>query len=95
MFGPETVVLRIVGDAVPPEFRAGDFVYVDPDEPAAPGRFVALAADDAETATVGRVVDDGRTWRVRTADGARPDIVFGTDAETAILGVVVFTGARV
>ena len=78
-----------------PRFRTGDFVYVDPDEPAAPGPYVTVAGEDPGSATVGLVVEERGTWRVRTPNGASPEIVFGTDAETAIQGVVVFEGRRV
>ena len=39
------------GCGMEPEFRAGDFVYVDPDEPAEPCRFVAVrpCPEDAVT----------------------------------------------
>ena len=93
MFGPETVLLRVADDALAPQFRSGDLVYVDPDEPAAPSRFVAVAGDEPGTATVGLVVERRESWCVR--GGARPEIVFGTEAETGILGVVVFWGRRV
>ena len=92
-FGPETLLLRVADDAMAPRFRMGDFVTVDPDEPAAPGRCVAVAGDEPGTATVGVVVEERGAWCVR--DGARSEIVFGTEAETAILGVVVFRGRRV
>ena len=52
MFGRETIIVRIAEDAMAPRVRAGDYVWVDPDEPAADGRFVAVRdpAHDAETA---------------------------------------------
>ena len=37
MYGPETFVARMDGDAMAPLIRDRDHVYVDPDEPAAHG----------------------------------------------------------
>lgn len=42
MSGRETYIVRIAEDAMVPRVRAGDYVRVDPDEPAADGRFVAV-----------------------------------------------------
>jgi len=41
MFGRDTFIVRIAEDAMAPRVRAGDYVWVDPDEPAAHGSFVA------------------------------------------------------
>ena len=38
MFGRETFIVRVAEDAMAPRVRAGDYVWVDPDEPAADGR---------------------------------------------------------
>ena len=42
MFGRETFIVRVAEDAMAPRVRAGDYVWVDPDEPAADGRLVAV-----------------------------------------------------
>ena len=42
MFGPETFIVRIAEDAMAPRVRTGDYVCVDPDEPAVDGRLVAV-----------------------------------------------------
>ena len=42
MFGAETFIVRIAEDAMAPRVREGDYVRVDPDEPATHGRFVAV-----------------------------------------------------
>ena len=42
MFGRETFIVRVAEDAMVPRVRAGDYVWVDPDEPAADGRLVAI-----------------------------------------------------
>ena len=49
------------GCGMEPEFGAGDFVYVDPDEPATAGRFVAVQPRPEDAVTVRRLAtEDGR-----------------------------------
>ena len=45
MFGPERFVVCVGDDTLASLAAAGDFAYVDPDEPAAHGRIVAVWAD--------------------------------------------------
>ena len=42
MFGRETFIVRVAEDAMAPRVRAGDYVWIDPDEPAVDGRLVAV-----------------------------------------------------
>ena len=42
MFGSETFIVRIAEDAMAPHVRAGDYVWVDPDETATDGCLVAV-----------------------------------------------------
>ena len=42
MFGRETFVVHVAEDAMAPRVRAGDYVGVDADEPAADGRLIAV-----------------------------------------------------
>ena len=42
MFGRETFIVRVAEDAMAPRVRAGDYIWIDPDEPAADGRLVAV-----------------------------------------------------
>ena len=76
--------------------RRGDYVHVDPDEPAAHGRYVAVWADGPGSATIVRLmaVEDGRRI-LRAMAGGQPDIAIDGDNETMIRGVVVFAGRRV
>ena len=45
MFGRETFIVRVAEDAMAPRVRTGDYVWVDPDEPAADGRRTLRAHD--------------------------------------------------
>ena len=51
-----TFIVRVAEDAMAPRVRAGDYVWVDPDEPASDGRFVAVR-DPARTVDVGNETD--------------------------------------
>ena len=83
------------GCGMEPEFGAGDFVYVDPDEPATAGRFVAVQPRPEDAVTVRRLAtEDGRRV-LRTLDPAVPDCPLDAANETMLLGVVVFRGQRV
>ena len=42
MYGRETFLVRMADDSMSPALRAGDYAYVDPAEPAEPGRLVAI-----------------------------------------------------
>ena len=64
-----------------PRGRAGDYVWVDPDEPAADGRFVAVRDPGRGGETVVRLLVE--RFPERTVDAGN---------ETDIRGVVVFVG---
>ena len=67
-----------------PRGRAGDYVWVDPDEPAADGRFVAVRDPGRGGETVVRLLVE--RFPERTVDAGN---------ETDIRGVVVFVGNTV
>ena len=91
-YGPETFALRMADASMQPRFAAGDHLFVDPDEPAEPGRFVAI--EDPETGErTARLMEarDGRRV-LRPLDAHWPELVVDRDNETMILGTVVFAG---
>ena len=96
MHGRETFIVRAADDGAHPDVSRGDWVWVDPDEPAEPGRLVAAWADAAESATMVRlmVLDDGRRV-LRALDGCFADIAVTRDNETMIRGTVVLAGRGV
>ena len=46
MFGRETFIVRVAEDAMAPRVRMGDYVWIDPDEPAVDGRRFLRALDE-------------------------------------------------
>ena len=93
MFGPETFVKRVGDDALVPLAAAGDFASVEPDEPAAHGRIVAVRADSPGGATLVRLmaVESGRSVLQKTIPG-RPDMEVTRANETMVRAVAVFGG---
>jgi len=96
MFGRETFIVRVAEDAMAPRVRAGDYVWVDPDEPAGDGRLVAVRdpARGGETVVRLLVERDGRRT-LRALDGRFPERTVDAGNETDIRGVVVFVGNTV
>ena len=61
--GPHAFGLRIEGDSMAPEFKAGDYVIVDPDAPVRPGDIVVAKLDRENAATL-------KKYRSRGEDAA-------------------------
>ena len=96
MFGRETFIVRVAEDAMAPRVRAGDYVWIDPDEPAADGRLVAVRDPERGGETVVRLLveRDGRRT-LRALDGCSPERTVDAGNEIDIQGVVVFVGNTV
>ena len=96
MFGPETFIVRVAEDAMAPRVRAGDYIWIDPDEPAVDGRFVAVRDLGRGGETVVRLLveRDGRRI-LRALDERCPERIVDAGNETDIRGVVVFVGNTV
>jgi len=96
MFGRETFIVRIAEDAMAPRVRAGDYVWIDPDEPAADGSIVAVRDSGRGGETVVRLLveHDGRRT-LRALDARVPERTVDAGNETDIRGVVVFVGNTV
>ncbi len=94
-YGPDTFVVRVEDNAMAPAFRDGDYVWVDPDEPAVEGRFAGVRdprAGKRVIRRIGRV--DGRIV-LRTFNPPRVERVLEGDEEMRIEGAVVFVGRGV
>lgn len=61
--GPHAFGLRVEGDSMAPDFKAGDYVVVDPDAPVEPGDIVVAKLDREEAATL-------KKYRSRGEDAA-------------------------
>ena len=96
MFGRETFVVRVAEDAMAPRVRAGDYIWIDPDEPATDGRLVAARDPERGGETVVRLlVERGGRRTLRALDKRCPERTVNAGNETDIRGVVVFVGNTV
>ena len=76
--------------------RAGDYVRVDPDEPSADGRLVAVRDPGRGGETVVRLLVERDGLRtLRALDERCPERIVDAGNETDIRGVVVFVGNEV
>ena len=94
MYGRETFLVRMADDSMSPALRAGDYAYVDPAEPAEPGRLVAIHDGSGGTTVREMVARSGRRV-LRALVPGWPERVLDADNETMIRGVVVFEGRDV
>ena len=90
--GGETFAVRMRDHSMAPRFNAGEWLFVDPDEPAVPGRFVAIEDPAGGGRTVREMAMVGGRRVLRALDADWPEIVVNGDNETMILGTVVFWG---
>ena len=96
MFDRDTFIVHIADDAMAPRIHAGDYVWVDPDEPAADGCLVAVRnpARGGETVVRLLVERDGRRT-LRALDERCPERTVDADNDTDIQGVVVLVAHAV
>ena len=78
-----------------PRVAEGDWFFVDPDEPAAPGRLVGVADPDTGERTCRLLAEEDGRWVLRAVDARWPSRVLDGDLVTMITGTVVFVGSGV
>ena len=93
MYGPETFVARAADDAMAPGIAPGDYVWVDPDEPAVDGSIVLFGHGEAAVVRLLVVAEGGRRL-LRALGEGYPEIALDADNETGIRGVAVLRGRR-
>ena len=80
-----------------PRVCAADWFYVDPDEPAEPGRLAGLRDPETGEETCCLLIEeetDGRRM-FRALDADWPAYVLDRESETMMAGTVVFAGRGV
>ena len=88
--------MRVAEDAMAPRVRVGDYVWVDPDEPAAHGRLVAVRDPGRGGGTVVRLlVERDERRNLRALDERCPVRTVDAGNATDIRGVVVLVGNTV
>lgn len=88
--GPETFVLRVVGDSMLPEYPPGRIIYVDPERIAQSGDDVVAVLTDSNEATFKRLVEEPGSGRLLKAlNPGWHDPYLPINGNCRILGVVV------
>ena len=72
MLGRDTFTVRVGDDALAPHICEGDYVSVDPDEPAVPGRFVAVWDAVRAATTLRLLARSGSREVLRVFDDPNP-----------------------
>lgn len=81
-----TFALRVQGDSMEPRFPEGCLIIVEPDEQAAPGKFVVVRQNGDSEATFKQLIQDGGTLYLKPLNARYPIMPMRSDA--VIAGVV-------
>jgi SOS-response transcriptional repressor LexA len=82
--GRHTFALRVAGDSMEPEFKAGAILIVEPELEAQPGDFVIVKNGDEET-TFKQLIKDGADWYLKPLNERYPIKALG---KSTVVGVV-------
>ena len=95
MYGRDTFVVEVEGDAMAPAFRDGDYAWVDPDEPVVDGGFVGVRDPRTGRTVIRQLGREGGRLVLRTLNPAGVERDLVGDEKMRIEGAVVFVGNRV
>lgn len=88
--GPETFVLRVVGDSMLPEYPPGRLIYVDPERIPENGDDVVAVLTDSNEATFKRLVEEpGNGRMLKALNPAWRDPYLPINGNCRMIGVVV------
>lgn len=77
-----------------PEFRDGDYIFVDPDAPPKNKSYVVVRLDDRQEATFKQLIEEDGRRMLRPLNPAWPEQIVEINGNATICGVVVFTGRK-
>lgn len=87
--GPRTVVMRISGESMEPEYRHGDIIYIDPDVAPIHGKDVVICLGERYEVTFKRLVIEGERRYLKPLNQNWPDKFINLPTDARIMGVVV------
>ena len=90
--GHHTFVLRVRGESMEPEYRDGDWIFVDPDRDPVNGSHIVVRMEDAQEATFKKLVVEGGDRYLMALNPAWPERVIRINGNATIVGVVIFSG---
>ncbi|MBG53341.1 MAG: hypothetical protein CML99_13130 [Rhodobiaceae bacterium] len=88
----KTFVLRVRGASMEPEYRDGDWIFVDPEGPTENGSHVVVMLDNAKEATFKKLVLEGDRKFLEALNPDWPDRIIRVNGNASILGTVIFSG---
>jgi len=88
----KTFVLRVRGASMEPEYRDGDWIFVDPEGPTENGSHVVVMLDNAKEATFKKLVLEGDHKFLEALNPDWPDRIIRINGNASILGTVIFSG---
>jgi SOS-response transcriptional repressor LexA len=91
--GPQTFALPVRGLSMAGSFREGEYIFVDPDVLPTHRRFV-VAVHNGEP-VLRQYIDEGASRYLVASNPDIPSRILAIDADTQIVGTVVFRGERV
>lgn len=92
--GRMTFALRVRGISMEPEFRDGDYIFVDPDVTPRNRSYVVVRIDDRDETTFKQLIlEDGRKL-LKPLNPAWPEQIIEINGKGRICGVVVFSGRK-
>jgi SOS-response transcriptional repressor LexA len=87
-----TFVLRVHGASMEPRFHDGDLIFVDPEVPAANGKYVVVSFEEPGETTFKQLIVEGRRRYLRALNPDWPERIIEFGGAATICGVVVFKG---
>jgi len=90
-----TFVLRVHGASMEPRFHEGDLIFVDPEVPAANGKYVVVWFKEPGETTFKQLIVEGRRRYLRALNPDWPERITEIGDAATICGVVVFKGESV
>lgn len=90
--GHHTFVLRVRGESMEPEYRDGDWIFVDPGRQPENGSHVVVRMDDIQEATFKKLVIEGGERYLMALNPAWPERIIKINGNATIVGTVIFSG---
>jgi SOS-response transcriptional repressor LexA len=93
--GPSTFVLKARGASMEPKFRDGEHIFVDPSMPASAEKYVIVQVEGSEEPLLRQIILEAGRRYLRPVNALWPEPIIEVNAQTTIIGVVVYKGEPV
>jgi len=90
--GKHTFVLKVRGASMEPDYRDGEWIFVDPDRQPNSGDDVVVRLDDEGEATFKRLIIEGDNQYLLAVNPGWPNRIIQINGAATVVGVVIFSG---